>query len=206
VPNVTGKTVVIATAHHRDPVVLEATHRLRDLGAVVVVQVVNDRSVDDMRALAVELLAHEPRVDVLVHVGVRRGFEATVVQPYLLTRLLTDRVAAGRGRVLWSVGAEHRAATLDLEATPARGRRSDGAHQLARALLVHEGARRDPRIGWASFEPDAATLVQLCGTDERLRGGHFVEGVRVADAPAATDVAAASRVWEHCATAARLDP
>lgn len=205
-PNVTGKSILVASAHHRDPVVREATRRLRDLGAVVVVQVVNDGAVDDMRTLAAELLAHEPRIDVLAHVGERRSFDATVVQPYLLTRLLADRVADSRGRVLWSVGPEHRAATLDLDDAAVQGRQSDGAHQLARALLVHEGARRHDRIGWASFEPDAATLVQLCGTDERLRGGHFVGGVRVADAPAASEVDAASRTWDRCAMAARLEP
>jgi hypothetical protein len=129
-----------------------------------------------------------------------------VLQPYLLTRLLADRVAAARGRVLWSVDGSHRKVTFDPEAAPARGRRDDAGLQLARALLVHEWVRRDDRIGTASFEPDAATLVQLCGTDERLRGGHFVDAVRVADAPAACDDATATRLWERCALACRLDP
>jgi len=206
VSNVTGKSILIASAHHRDRVVRETARRLRDLGAVVVVHVVSDGAVDDMRSLAVELLAREPRVDVLAHVGLRRGFDAAVVQPYLLTRLLAERVATSRGRMLWSVDGGHRAATLDLDTLPARGRRADGAHQLARARLVHEGARREPRLGWASFEPDAATLVQLCGTDEHLRGGHFVGGVRVADAPSACDAAAASALWDLCATRARVEP
>jgi hypothetical protein len=206
VPNVTGKTIILAGAHHRDRVVLDATHRMRDLGAVVVVQIVNDAAVDDMRTLAVELLAHEPRIDVLAHVGARRGFGAAVLQPYLLTRLLADRVATSRGRVLWSVGAAHRSAVFDPDAAPERTRRADASHQLARALLVHEWARRDDRIGVASFEPDAATLVQLCGSDERLSGGHFVDGVRVADAPAATDEALAAQLWARCASATRLDP
>jgi hypothetical protein len=206
VPNVTGKTVVIAGAHHRDRVILDAMHRMRDLGAVVVVQIVNDAAVDDMRTLATELLGHEPRLDVLAHVGVRRSFEGAVLQPYLLTRMLADRLAASRGRVLWSVDASHRGATFDPEAEPRRGRKAAGSHQLARALLVHEWPRRDGRLGTASFEPDAATLVQLCGSDERLAGGHFVGGVRVADALATTDDAMAARLWERCATATRLEP
>jgi hypothetical protein len=206
VPNVTGKTIVLAGAHHRDRVVLDASHRLRDLGAVVVVQIVTDAAVDDMRTLAAELLGHEPRIDVLAFLGARRGFDAAVLQPYLLTRLLADRIAAARGRVLWSVDGSHRRATFDPDAAPGRGRRDDGPHQLARALLVHEWARRDDRLGTASFEPDAATVVQLCGTDERLRGGHFAAGVRVADAPAACDEATAARLWERCAVACRLDP
>jgi hypothetical protein len=206
VSNVTGKAILIASAHHRDRVVREATQRLRDLGAVVVVQVVNDGAVDDMRSLAIELLAHEPRIDVLAHVGERSSFDGAVVQPYLLTRLLADRIAHGRGRVLWSVSGAHRAVTLDLDAMPTRGRRARGTYALARALLVHEGARRDARIGWASFDPDPATLVQLCGSDERLRGGHFVDGVRVTDAPAARDAEAAAALWARCAEACRLAP
>jgi hypothetical protein len=206
VPNVTGKTIVVAGAHHRDRVVLDATHRLRDLGAVVVVQIVNDAAVDDMRSLAVELLASQRRIDVLAHVGTRRGFDAAVVQPYLLTRLLADRVAESRGRVLWSVEGSHRAAAFDPDAASGRRRRADPGLQLARALLVHEWARRDQRVGTASFEPDAATLVQLCGSNERLRGGHFVDAVRVADAAAACEEATAARLWERCAAAARLEP
>ena len=187
--NVTGKTIVVASAHHRDRVAREATARLRSMGAVVVVEVVAaDRAVDDMRGLAIELVAREPRIDVLAFVGTRRGFDTAVLQPYLLTRLLADRVAQSRGRVLWSVDGTRR------------------QHQLARALLVHEWARRDDRIGVASFDPDAATLVQLCGTDERLRGGHFVNGLRVADAPATTDAEVASRLWERCAAQTRLEP
>ena len=205
-PNVTGKTVVIAGAHHRDRVIHDAMHRLRDHGAVVVVQIVNDAAVDDMRTLATELLGHEPRIDVLAHVGIRRTFAGALLQPYLLTRLLADRLAASRGRVLWSVAGSHRTATFDPDAAPARGRKAEGPQQLARALLVHEWPRRDGRIGAASFEPDAATLVQLCGSDERLAGGHFVGGVRVADAPATTDDASAARLWERCATATRLEP
>ena len=146
-PNVTGKTVVIGGAHHRDRVILDAMHRMRDLGAVVVVQIVNDAAVDDMRTLATELLGHEPRIDVLAHVGVRRSFEGAVLQPYLLTRMLADRLAASRGRVLWSVDASHRGATFDPEAEPRRGRKAAGPHQLARALLVHEWPRRDGRLG-----------------------------------------------------------
>ena len=200
VSGVTGKTIVIASAHHRDRVVREVAPRLRSMGAVVVVEVVAaDRAVDDMRGLAIELAAREPRIDVLALVGTRRGFDSAVVQPYLLTRLLADRLAASRGRVLWSVDGTHRTTTFDPDA-----RR--GTHQLARALLVHEWPRRDKRIGIASFDPDAATLVQLCGSDERLRGGHFVHGVRVADAPATTDAELASRLWGRCAAQCRLEP
>ncbi len=203
-PDVTGTTIVVAGAHHRDRVILDAMHRLRDLGATVIVQIVNDAAVDDMRSLAIELLA-QPRIDVLAFVGVRHGFDGAVLQPYLLTRLLADRVAAHQGRVLWSVDASYRGATFDPDAPPQRGKHADGPHQLARALLVREWPRRDDRIGSASFEPDAATLVQLCRTDEPLRGGHFVGGVEMADAPGGADDALAARVWERCATATRLD-
>jgi len=208
VSSVTGKTIVVASAHHRDRVVREAAPRLRSMGAVVVVEVVAaDGAVDDMRGLAIELLARERRIDVLALVGTRRSFDTAVVQPYLLTRLLADRLAESRGRALWSVDGTHRTAEFDPDAARrGRGRRADSTHQLARALLVHEWARRDDRIGIASFDPDAATLVQLCGSDERLRGGHFVGGVRVADALAATDADVAARLWVRCAARARLEP
>jgi hypothetical protein len=208
VPNVTGKIIVVASVRRRERAAREVTHQLRGMGAVVV-DVGVDGSVDDMRTLAAELLAQEPRIDVVVHLDTRRDFEGAVVHPYLLTRLLGERVAESRGRVLWSVAAPHRTATFDPDAPPARGRRAARAaaagHQLARALLVHEWARRDDRIATASFE-DRTSLAYLCGSDEQLRGGHFVNAVRVADAPAATDATVATKVWERCATAARLAP
>jgi hypothetical protein len=206
VPDITGKTIIVAGAHHLDRVVLDTKHRLRADGAEVVVQIVNDRTVDDMRTLADELLGHHPRIDVLAHVGTRHDLTRAVLQPYLLSRLLADRIAATDGRVLWSVAESHRTATFDPDAEPVSGRGADGTLQLARALLVHEWPQRDERLGAASFVPDAATLSQLCATDEPLDGGHFVDQVRVADAPATTDAALASRVWERCATATRLDP
>ena len=101
------------------------------MGAVVVVEVVAaDGAVDDMRGLAIEVLAREPRIDVLALVGTRRGFDAAVVQPYLLTRLLADRLAAES----WS--------------GPVVGRRhAPQAPAAHRALLVHEwaAARRADR-------------------------------------------------------------
>jgi len=196
VSNVTGKIVVLASARRRRRDARQATHQLRDLGAVVV-DVGVGGTIDDMRSLAVELLARERRVDVLVHLGARRDFEGAVVRPYLLTRLLGDRVAESRGRVLWSVASAHRTASFGADSGP--------AHQLARALLVHEWFRRDDRVGTASFE-DAVSLVYLCGNDEQLRGGHFVKGGRVADAPAAIDATCATMVWERCASDTRLAP
>ena len=203
---VAGKTVILAGAHHRDRVILDAMHRLRDGGAVVVVQIVNDAAVDDMRSLAIELLAHRPRIDVLAFVGARRGFDRAVLQPYLLTRLLADRVAESHGRVLWSVDGSYRTATFDPDAPQGRGRHAGASYQLARALLVHAWPRRDERIGVAGFEPDSSTLFHLCGTDEPLDGGHFVDSRRVADERAAIDDLCANRVWERCATETRLDP
>jgi hypothetical protein len=170
VSNVTGKIVVLASARRRPRDARRAAHQLRDLGAVVV-DVGVDGTIDDMRRLAVELLARERRVDVLVHLGARRDFEGAVVHPYLLTRLLGDRVAESRGRVLWSVASTHRTATFEADSGP--------EHQLARALLAHEWVRRDDRIGTASFE-DAVSLVSLCGSDEQLRGGHFATDARLA--------------------------
>jgi hypothetical protein len=206
---VTGKTIVLAGPHRRERGVRDANRKLRDLGAVVV-DVGVDGGVDDMRSLAVELLARERRIDVLAHLGARRDFEGAILHPYLLTRLLADRVAESRGRVLWSVGANHRDVGFDPDAPPAGGRRARAAeeagHQLARALLVHEWVRRDERIGVASFEPDVPTLVLLCGSDERLTGGHFVGATRVADAPAALDVVLATRLWDRCAAETRVEP
>ena len=103
-------------------------------------QIVNDRTVDDMRTLADELLGHHVRVDVLAYVGTRHDFTRAVLQPYLLTRLLADRIAATDGRVLWSVTESHRTATFDPDADPASGRGADGSLQLARALLVRRVA------------------------------------------------------------------
>ena len=206
--SVTGKTIVLAGARRRERESRVATKRLRDLGAIVV-DVGVDGGIDDMRSLAVEILGRERRIDVLAHVGARRGFEGAVLHPYLLTRLLADRVAESRGRVLWSVGPAHRTATFAVDAPPARGRRAraqeDGGHQLVRALLVHEWVHRDDRLGTASFG-DPVSMVALCGSDEVLRGGHFVNGVRVADAPAALDADLAARVWDRCAAETRTGP
>ncbi len=55
------------------------------------------------------------------------------------------------------------------------------------------------RVGVADFTPDVATLLFLAGTDERLRGGHFVDARRVADPPALRDADAAGRLWDLAA-------
>ncbi len=48
----------------------------------------------------------------------------------------------------------------------------------------------------ADFTPDPATMLFLAGTDERLRGAHFVDARRVADPPALRDAETARRLWD----------
>jgi NAD(P)-dependent dehydrogenase (short-subunit alcohol dehydrogenase family) len=222
VSNVTGKTILVAGAPG-DRTTRGAAGRLRDLGAVVVTASVDFASLDDVRRVAAEELGREPRIDVLVTSADARfrrltltgdGFEAMLqvnaLGPHLLCRLLTDRLAASRGRVLAALSRRDASRGLvdldDLDrAHGYRARSVYAASKLAGALLTREHARRVATVDVADFTPDVATLVFLAGTDERLRGGHFVDARRVADPPAWRDVETARRLWELAATRLGLD-
>lgn len=118
---------------------------------------------EDVRALATRLNARLPAIDILVNnAGVTRprcvhspeGFELTFATNhlghFLLTRLLRERLEAGRGRIVNVSSRGHRSGDLrraELEDI-ARGRAWDGALQayadskLANVLFTLETVRR----------------------------------------------------------------
>ena len=118
---------------------------------------------EDVRALAELLAARLPAIDILVNnAGVTRpqcvqspeGFELTFATNhlghFLLTRLLRERLEAGRGRIVNVSSRGHRSGDLRRAGLEdiARGRAWDGALQayadskLANVLFTSETARR----------------------------------------------------------------
>lgn len=118
---------------------------------------------EDVRALAARLTARLPAIDVLVNnAGVTRprcvrspeGFELTFATNhlghFLLTRLLRDRIEAGRGRIVNVSSRGHRSGDLRRAGIEdiARGRAWEGALQayadskLANVLFTLETVRR----------------------------------------------------------------
>ena len=118
---------------------------------------------EDVRALAGRLTARLPAIDILVNnAGVTRprcvhspeGFELTFATNhlghFLLTRLLRDRLEAGRGRIVNVSSRGHRSGDLRRAGLEdiARGRAWEGALQayadskLANILFTAETARR----------------------------------------------------------------
>lgn len=118
---------------------------------------------EDVRALAGRLAARLPAIDILVNnAGVTRpqcvhspeGFEVTFATNhlghFLLTRLLRERLEAGRGRIVNVSSRGHRSGDLRRAGLEdiARGRAWEGALQayadskLANVLFTSETARR----------------------------------------------------------------
>ncbi|HEU5130389.1 MAG TPA: SDR family NAD(P)-dependent oxidoreductase [Glycomyces sp.] len=185
-----GKTIVVTGASAG--IGAAAARRLADMGATVAVvgrspektaavarsigaraHLADFTRFDDVRALARDLLAAYPRIDVLANnaggVFTRRrttadGHEATFqvnhLAPFLLTALLFDRLAeAPEARVVSTGSLAYRAGRLDLDA----GRRPyhpAGAYadsKLATVLFTRELAHRAAGTGVtaAAFHPGA---------------------------------------------------
>ncbi|WP_330343148.1 SDR family NAD(P)-dependent oxidoreductase [Streptomyces sp. NBC_00557] len=125
----------------------------------------------EVRRLAKVLLDRCPRIDVLVnnagcilskHTVTKDGFEQTfqvnAVAPYMLTRLLTERLRDSQGRVLVTSSQviEGRRQLNPKNINGASGYEPYEAYadsKLALALLTREYARRHPDIGVADFHP-----------------------------------------------------
>ena len=133
------------------------------MGARVELELADLSRQDDVRALAGRLTAHLEAIDILVNnAGVTRprcvhspeGFELTFATNhlghFLLTRLLRDRLEAGRGRIVNVSSRGHRSGDLRRAGLDdiARGRAWEGALQayadskLANVLFTFETARR----------------------------------------------------------------
>lgn len=135
-----------------------------------------------IRQAAARILADRERLDVLIHnAGAtfpRRtltddGVEATlavdVVGPFLLTRLLRDRLAAAHGRVITLTGIYQRKGHVDLGDLHFSHRAytelaANNQAQHCRWLLTAELARRVPELFVASVHPGAV----LTGAQARL--------------------------------------
>jgi len=128
-------------------------------------------SLADVRRLAADLLATVPDLDVLANNaggtwprrsitadGQERTFQVNHLAPYLLTRLLLDRLVERRATVVTTSSAAHRTGHLDL-ADPGhlRGRfsgfRAYGTSKLDNILFTRELARRAPAVRAAAFHP-----------------------------------------------------
>jgi NAD(P)-dependent dehydrogenase (short-subunit alcohol dehydrogenase family) len=126
-------------------------------------------SLADVRRLAADLLERCPRIDVLANNaggftrartqtadGHEQTFQVNVLAPYLLTRLLVERLQASDGRIITTSSHAHYWVRLNLDdlgnarsAWPGTYARS----KLAGAILTRELARRHPELGVADFHP-----------------------------------------------------
>lgn len=147
-----GKTAVIA----------------EDLGVEPMIADFSD--LDDVRRLASDLLERCPRIDVLANNagglwthrnitadGNEQTFQVNTLAPYLLTRLLTERLRESDGRVVFTISDNHKSGEVKLDDLDlAHGYKSAKAYansKLAVAMLDREFARRHPELGVADFHP-----------------------------------------------------
>jgi NAD(P)-dependent dehydrogenase (short-subunit alcohol dehydrogenase family) len=127
---------------------------------------------DQVRVLASELLDQYPRIDVLANnaggifgqESTRDGFDKTFqvnhLAPFLLTRLLTDRLIASAAKVIQTSSVAHRAfGDLDLEDLDNARRwnpnKAYGDAKLANVLFTRELHRRyhDRGLSAVAFHP-----------------------------------------------------
>lgn len=126
-------------------------------------------SLDDVRSLAARLRDAYPRIDVLANnaggafahrVITGDGFETTIqvnhLAPFLLTRLLTDRLEGSR--VIATASDAHRAGRLDPANLNSDGRGYQmfpvyGSSKQANIAFAAEAARQWPEISSFSYHP-----------------------------------------------------
>jgi NAD(P)-dependent dehydrogenase (short-subunit alcohol dehydrogenase family) len=124
---------------------------------------------DDVRALARQLLDRYPAIDVLAnnaggiisaYTSTVDGFEATIqgnhLAPFLLTNLLREQLRGGR--VVNTASAAHRTGTLDPDDLVGEASRYSmwgayGASKAANILFAAEAGRRWPDVLSTSYHP-----------------------------------------------------
>jgi NAD(P)-dependent dehydrogenase (short-subunit alcohol dehydrogenase family) len=183
-----GATVVLVA---RSAEKAEATRRavVRAAGHDRVDVVRADLSVQaQVRAAAAEIAGRHPAVHVLVNNAAvyTRGYEETAdgiemqlavnhLAPFLLTRLLLDRLRAAGGRVVSLSSGAHHAARVDWDDLGMRGRynglRQYGNTKLFNLLMVRELARRVPAAELAAnaMHPGVVGTALLFGGFAPLR-------------------------------------
>ena len=125
---------------------------------------------NDVRALAADLRARLPHIDVLVHNagafftsraltvdGQERSFAGNHLAPFLLTELLRDRLSA-RSRIVVTASGAHSAGKIFFDDVTLAGHfsawRAYAQSKLANVLFVRELARRLPALVTATcFHP-----------------------------------------------------
>lgn len=149
---------------------------------------------DDVRSLAARLLDDYPRIDVLANnaglmAGSRRTvtadgheltFQVNYLAPFLLTRLLLDRLLASRGTVVATCSLAHRWGRLRLDDLDHRRRytpfRAYGDSKLAQLLHVRELHRRYSAQGLASAAYHPGTVGSNFSADQRSLVGLAYRG------------------------------
>jgi NAD(P)-dependent dehydrogenase (short-subunit alcohol dehydrogenase family) len=140
-------------------------------GAPVHEHVADLGRMDDVRRLASTLLEAYARIDVLAnnagamftsrHVtpdGFEQTFALNHLAPFLLTKLLLERLTASRARVVTTASDAHKGGLLDLDDLQSeRGRfrpgRVYGTTKLCNILFTRELQRRNPAIAANCFHP-----------------------------------------------------
>jgi NAD(P)-dependent dehydrogenase (short-subunit alcohol dehydrogenase family) len=131
----------------------------------------NYADLSDVRRLADALLERCPRIDVLANNaggqwvkreltkdGNELQFQVNCLAPFLLTRLLTDRLRASGGRVInTSTMMVHKHGHIDLDDLDSEHRYKSHevytSSKVGAALLLREFARRNPDIETADYHP-----------------------------------------------------
>lgn len=177
---------------------------------------------DDVRRLGDEILARYPRVDVLVNnAGVildqrqttADGYEATFqvnhLAPYLLTRILLERlIESAPARIVnVSSGAHPAGGALDFDDLMSEGGylgfRVYARSKLANILFTKELARRYGERGVSAFAVHPGVVATGFGRDGDT-GGVFALGVKLF-APLFLSAAKGARTSIHCASAQGLE-
>ncbi|MFS0705345.1 SDR family NAD(P)-dependent oxidoreductase [Cellulomonas sp. 179-A 9B4 NHS] len=177
----------------RDP---DRTHQVADaIGAPA--YLADFTHLDQVRDLADRLNAAHPRIDVLVnnagglfpeHVVTADGLETTFqvdhLAPFLLTRLLLDRLLAAGGAVVTTSSAAHHRSSLTVDRAGVLGGPADtlryvpfrayGDAKLANILFTRELHRRYHREGLASAAVHpGGVATSFAGTSRDLFGWFY---------------------------------
>ena len=126
---------------------------------------------DEVRRLAAELLEAYPRIDVLAnnagamftsrHVtsdGLEQTFALNHLAPFLLTKLLLERLTASQARVVTTASDAHKGGVLDLDDLQSehgrfRSGRAYATSKLCNVLFTRELQRRTPAVAANCFHP-----------------------------------------------------
>jgi NAD(P)-dependent dehydrogenase (short-subunit alcohol dehydrogenase family) len=199
----------------------------------------------EVRSMAERIHAKYVRLDVLINnaataaPGGRREtedgneltFQVNYLAPYLLTRLLADRLrAAGHGRVVAVSSALHRTANINWSDPQRLKNYSPVAayaqSKLALTMFARSLAAKEPQIASGSVNPGeieggllriyarvgdpvaegAAAVIRLCSPQLKLiSGAYFDRFTAAAVAPLADNRNALERLWKLSATLVGFD-